>query len=195
MLSLLLLAAIVFVGVRTYELWQEGPWDLPKAAKAKESPVDEGSKKEPPRLQLVSAKNIIDKNLFDPQRGASRAQEAEASSIAMQRMRSTVLMGTAILGSSRYAIFQEPSTSRSPTGQPAYLRLKLGDTVEGFRLSEIHEKKAVFTKGTSKVEVALDFFQKVGETKQGPGGTMPPTPGVVPNIPRRGNLPSPPVSP
>ena len=194
------MVAIAFVGARTYALWQEGPWDLPKAAKAKESPVDEESKKEPPRTQLVSTKNIIDKNLFDPERGAGRTQEAEASAIAMQRIRSMVLLGTAILGSSRYAILQGPSESRpsvpgAPTGQQSHLRLKLGDTVEGFKLSEINEKKVVFTKGASKVEVALDFFRKVDPSKQSPTGTMPAGPGVAPNIPRRQNLPAPPVAP
>jgi len=194
----LLLAAIVFIGARTYNLWQEGPWDLPRPAKAKdkESPVDGGSKKEPPRLQLVSTKNIIDKNLFDPERGAGRVQESEASVIAMQRIRSMVLLGTAILGSSRYAILQQPSDARSPApgapaGQQASLRLKIGDTVEGFKLSEIHDKRVVFTKGASRVEVVLDFFRKV----ESPAGTAPARAGVVPNIPRRPNLPAPPVTP
>ncbi len=190
------------MGARTYNLWQEGPWNLPKPAKAKdkESPVDGGSKKEPPQLQLVSTKNIIDKNLFDPERGAGRVQESEASVIAMQRIRSMVLLGTAILGSSRYAILQQPSDARSPApgapaGQQASLRLKIGDTVEGFKLSEIHDKRVIFTKGASRVEVVLDFFRKVDQTKQSPAGTAPARAGVVPNMPRRPNLPAPPVTP
>jgi len=192
------LAAIVFVGARTYNLWQKGPWELPKPAKPKAATVAEEPKKEIPRQQLVSTKNIIDKNLFDPERGAGRTQETEASAIAMQRIRSMVLMGTMILGSSRYAILQGPSESRppvpgAPAGQQSSLRLKLGDTVEGFKLSEIHEKKVIFTKGASKVEVALDFFRKVDQTKQAPAGAIPPRPGVAPSIPRRQNLPAPPV--
>lgn len=162
--------------------------------------MDGGSKKEPPQLQLVSTKNIIDKNLFDPERGAGRVQESEASVIAMQRIRSMVLLGTAILGSSRYAILQQPSDARSPApgapaGQQASLRLKIGDTVEGFKLSEIHDKRVIFTKGASRVEVVLDFFRKVDQTKQSPAGTAPARAGVVPNMPRRPNLPAPPVTP
>ena len=187
-----------FVGARSYELWQKGPWDLPKPAKAKVATVSEEPKKEPQRQQLVSTKNIIDKNLFDPERGAGRTQETEASAIAMQRIRSMVLMGTVILGSSRYAILEGPSESRPPVpGAPARqqsnLRLKLGDTVEGFKLSEIHEKKVIFTKGASKVEVALDFFRKGEQPVQSPAGVIPPRPGVAPSIPRRQNLPAPPV--
>ena len=185
------------MSARTYALWQAGPWDLPKAAKGKEPPAVEEPKKEPQKMQLASTKNIIEKNLFDPERGAGRAEQAEASSVAMQRIRSMVLLGTAILGSSRYAILQQPSDSRSsppgpPAGQQGSLRLKLGDTVEGFKLSEIHDKRVVFTKGASKVEVALDFFRKVEQAKPGP---VPARPGVAPGVPRRQNLPAPPVTP
>lgn len=186
LLSLLLLLSIVFVGARIHQLWEAGPWDLPNPAKVKKLAVAEVPKKEPAPPQLVSAKNIVEKNLFDPERGASQAREREASSIAMQRVARMVLVGTAILGNSRYAILQEPSDSRpaGPRGQaagPAPLRLKLGDTLEGFRLSEVHEKKVVFTKGASRVEIVLDFSRKV----EGPTQTAPAlTPSRPPAAPR-----------
>ena len=194
----MLLAAIVFVGARTYNLWQKGPWELPKPAKPKATAVAEEAKKEPMQVQLVSTKNIIDKNLFDPERGAGRTQETEASAAAVRRIRSMVLMGTMVLGSNRYAILRSPSdspisTAKGPAGQPDQLRLRLGVTVEGFKLSEIHERKVVFSKGSSQVDVALDFFRKVDQTKQAPAGAIPPRPGVAPSIPRRQNLPAPPV--
>lgn len=72
------------------------------------------------------------------------------------------------------------------------MRLKLGDTVEGFKLSEIHDKKVVFTKGSSKVEVALDYFRKIEPTKPVPAA--PARPGVAPNVPRRERLPVPPAA-
>ena len=198
----MLLAAIVFVGARTYNLWQEGPWELPKPASGKAPSADGEPKKEVPPPQMVNTKIIVDKNLFDPERGASRAKEAEASSVAVQRVRSMVLLGTAILGNSRYAILEGPADSsapaaKNPAAQPNRLRVKLGDTLEGFKLSEIHEKKVIFTKGASKVEVALDFFRKVGETNQSPPGPIPPRPGVAPRVPRppEGEVPSPVVTP
>lgn len=178
-----------FVGARGYELWQAGPWDIPKPAKAKESPAEESSKKEPPRPQSASTKNISERNLFDPERGAGRAQEAEASTIAMQRVGRMILVGTAILGNSRYAILQEPSDSRpaGPRGQPAGpvpLRLKLGDMLEGFRLSEVHEKKVVFTKGASRVEIVLDFSRKVEEPRQTAPALTPSRPPAAPRVPQ-----------
>lgn len=195
-----MLVAIVLVGTRTYQLWREGPWEVPKPSKGRYSTVGEGPKKEPLRPQVASTKNIIDKNLFDPERGASKTKEAEASSIAVQRIRSMVLLGTAILGNSRYAILQEPSdarpsAARAQAGQPGQLRLKLGDTVEGFKLSEIHEKRVVFTKGASTVEVSLDFFRKFDDAQERLKIPVQTRPGVAPNIPRRERLPAPPVTP
>ena len=189
--------ATAFVGVRTYALWKAGPWDLPQPAKGREPSGVEEPKKEPQKMQLASTKNIVEKNLFDPERGASRALETQASAMATQRIRSMVLLGTAIFGNSRYAILQGPSDGRpaaagSQAGAPNNLRLKLGDTVEGFKLSEIHEKKVIFTKGASKVEVALDFFRKTEPTKAVPAA--PARPGIAPDVPRRERLPAPPAA-
>ena len=185
------------MSARTYGLWKAGPWDLPRAVERKKSAVQEEEKSAPQRQQIASAKNIVEKNLFDPERGASRALETQASAMATQRIRSMVLLGTAILGSSRYAILQGPSDGRpavpgSKAGAPNNLRLKLGDAVEGFKLSEIHEKKVIFTKGASKVEVALDFFRKTEPTKAVPA--PPARPGIAPDVPRRERLPAPPAA-
>jgi len=50
------------------------------------------------------------------------------------------------------------------------MRVKLGDTVEGFRLSEISEKRIVFARGTATVEVPLDYFRKIDGAQ--PRGTV-----------------------
>lgn len=185
----MLIAAIVAVSWRTYQLWHDGPWDLPKPGKAKEFLASDETKTAP-RFQLATTKSIIDNNLFDPDRGASTAL-AETSSVAMQRLRNLVLVGTIILGASRYAILEDPSNAvasapRGQVRQVAYLRLKLGDEVEGFKLSEINEKQVVFAKGASRVDVPLDFFRKAaGSTPQQATGTAQPRAGVAPRIPAR----------
>lgn len=194
----------MFVGQRTYELWQVGPWGLPNpaVAKAKGSSVAKEQKKEPPKPLVVSTKNIIEKNLFDPERGASQTKEAETSSIAMQRIRSMVLMGTAVLGNSSYAILLQLSDPRSPAtktqaSQQGQLRVKVGDTVEGFKVSEIHDKRVVFTKGASTVEVSLDFLRKFDDAQEKAKAPAPTKPGVATKAPspRVGGVPAPPVSP
>lgn len=165
MLSGLLLVAIAFVGTETYRLWKNGPWSLPTLAKVKASPLVEEEKAEQKTTPIAGTETIISKNLFDPERGAGRNREAEANSRAFQRIRGMVLLGTAILGSSRYAVLQDQGAGTVP-GQvapgtaPSVMRLKLGDDVEGFRLTEVGEKRVVFTNGASRVEVLLDFFRK-----------------------------------
>ena len=44
---------------------------------------------------IVGTDMIIGKNLFDPERGATRTKETEADTRAAQRIRSMVLLGTA----------------------------------------------------------------------------------------------------
>jgi len=179
----------VVVGASTYQLWQAGPWDLPSPAKAKDGAPAPAANEEPPPFQMANTRNIVEKNLFDPERGANRTKEAEASAAAMQRIRSLVLLGTAILGNSRYAIIQEPSTSargptKAPPGNSTQMRLKLGDALEGFNLSEIRDKSVIFTKGASRVEVAIDFFRPGEEPPPG-RAPIPLRPGVGPRIPPR----------
>jgi hypothetical protein len=188
----LLGVSIIFVGARTYQLWQAGPWELPVPGKVKAVPAAEPVKEDQPQFQLANTRNIIDKNLFDPERGATKKNEekAQADAAATQRIRSMVLLGTAILGNSRYAIMQEPTNSPGARAQPTkaqsggsgQMHLKQGDTVEGFRLSEIRDKSVVFTKGASKVELSIDYFR--------PGAESPPRPAApAPTVPRPGLSP------
>jgi hypothetical protein len=162
--SVLLLVAIGFAGTETYWLWKNGPWDLPNS-KAKAAPLVGAGTREDKKLPFAGTEIIISKNLFDPERGEGRNREVETNSRAFQRIRSMVLLGTAILGNNRYAVLRDQPPSAVPgqagPGQAqSLMRLKLGDDVEGFRLTDIGDKNVVFTKGGSRVEVLLDYFRK-----------------------------------
>jgi hypothetical protein len=114
-----------------------------------------------------------------------------------------ILVGTIIIGNNRTAILQDsanPSMGAAAAGQPAGpMRLKLGDNVEGFSLSEIADKKVVFTRDSARVEVLLDYFRKVEVAQSralppgqpGAPGAATPVPRVVPNLPRRARIPTP----
>lgn len=156
----------------------------------------------------VNTETIVSKNLFDPERGAGATREAEENSRAFQRLRGMILIGTMIIGENRVAILQEnaasPGAGQRPGAQPAStMRLKVGDNVDGFRLAEIADKRVIFARDASRVEVLLDYFRKV-DPPAPPRPTPPaqaapaptPTPGVpvprvVPNLPRRGQIPAP----
>ena len=150
----------------------------------------------------VSPDIIISKNLFDPERGAGVTREAEFNSRAFQRIRNMVLLGTVILGENRSAILQDSSTPTATPGVSAApagpMRVKIGDDVEGFRLTEIADRRVVFTKGASRVEVLLDYFRRNEATPiravppPAPSGAPAAAPRVAPNLPRRGALPAPP---
>jgi hypothetical protein len=225
-LAILLVVSLAGVGLKTYWLWQEGPWDLPRPVKPKR-PADRDDRKVGTKAGpvMLSTEVIVAKNLFDPERGAGRTKDAEADSRATQRIRSMILLGTAILGSSRFAIVQDgdgASRPGAPAAPQAPRRIKLGDSVEGFSLAEVGEKRVVFAKGATRVELPIDYFRKVpvatlpsgpqprqpaaprqvapgvvpGQVPPGtaPGQVAPPgvVPRVVPNLPRRPRLPTPP---
>lgn len=170
LLSVLLIIAIGLVLTKTYWLWTTGPWELPSPGKGKSPVPAEGVKPTTSTMPIVGTETIISKNIFDPERGAGYTRQAEASSQAFQRIRGLVLLGTAILGDNRFAILQDGATARSP-GVPSQstvpMRVKLGDTVEGFRLSEVSEKRVVFAKGASTVEIPLDYFRKIDIAQPG----------------------------
>jgi hypothetical protein len=116
-------------------------------------------------------------------------------------------------GGNYYAILQEGSGGAGPTPPGKSVgptRYKIGDVIEGFSLSEIRDKNVVFSKGASRVELALDYFRKVEAPPRSPitqagvsGATPVPgqaapvsplVPRVIPQLPRRERLPAPPTS-
>ncbi len=164
---------------------------------------------------------IVTKNLFDPERGAGASRDAEENSRAVQRVRGMILVGTVIIGTNRVAILQDsaspapgqPIAGQRPPGQPipgqrpqgqavSTLRLKVGDNVEGFRLTEIADQRVVFARDATRVEVLLDYFRRVDnvaprpaaapvQIQAPPTGNPVPVPRVLPNLPRRGRIPVP----
>jgi hypothetical protein len=175
-----------------------GPWDLPNPGKAKAPVVAESSKTVTNPPAIVGTETIIGKNIFDPERGAGFTREAEANSQAFQRIRSMVLLGTAIIGNNRFAVLQDAAGSAGAPGNPGAsatpMRIKLGDTIEGFRLSEVSEKRVVFARGAATVEVPLDYFRKIDGVQPGRPVAAPtgaagqaPVPGIV--TPGQTNVP------
>jgi len=206
MLSILFVLAIGLVGWNTYRSWKTGPWVLPAPAKSTGKNAVTDNPAAPPIRPPANTDFIVSKNLFDPERGAGATREAEESSQAFQRVRGMILMGTVIIGNNRVAILQDgtpsPSAGQRRSEQTAApMRLKVGDNVDGFRLTEIADKRVVFAKDASRVEVLLDYFRKVEEAAPPKPGVpvqagLPPRPGVgvprvVPNLPRRGRIPVP----
>jgi hypothetical protein len=203
LLSIFLVLTIGLVGWNTYASWRKGPWDLPSPSKSNPPALATDKPAAAAVKVATSTDAIVSRNLFDPERGAGATRDAEETSRALQRIRGMVLIGTVIMGDNRTAILQEgaaPSGSPAPSQPPATMRLKLGDNVEGYSLAEIGDKKVVFARNATRVEVMLDYFRKVeiaAPRAPAPGPTVtpatvpPPGPRVVPNLPRRGRIPTP----
>lgn len=193
--------AIGLVSWRIYKVWQDEPLSPPQQSKAAVPLTFDGEQSsDDPTPPPVNPETIISKNLFDPERGAGATRVAEFNSQSFQRVRNLVLLGTVILGDNRSAILQDGSaapgvaTASAQVGAP--MRVKLGDSVEGFSLTEISERRVVFTKGGARVELPLDYFRKTDPPPaRGPipgqvGSPRSIAPRVVPNLPRR-SIPAP----
>jgi len=115
-LSFLLLLSLVLVGTKIYRLWEEW-WEPPHASVVKPHPIAPELKKNPEQTQPVNIKTIIEKNPFDPDRERTKTASTEGSSIAAQKIKNIVLLGTVILGDSRYAIVEQASGSAWPGGK------------------------------------------------------------------------------
>lgn len=212
LLSVVIAVAIGLIGWTTYRSWRDGPWDLPDPGKQRPAAITTENQVSLAPRPPIGTDAIIGKNLFDPERGAGASRDAEENSRAVQRVRGMILVGTVIIGNNRVAILQDgaspapgqPIPGQRPPGQAAsMLRLKVGDNVEGFRLTEIADQRVVFAKDATRVEVLLDFFRKVdnvvaprpaaapGQIQAPPTGIPVPVPRVLPNLPRRGRIPVP----
>jgi hypothetical protein len=182
------------VGLKIYSEWQKGPWSLPGPVGPRATAERVDGKPQIPAPPAVAGTDvIIAKNLFDPERGASQTKATEADTRAAQRIRGMILLGTAILGSNRYAIVQDGDTGARPpaVGQATQgpRRIKVGDSIEGFSLAEVREKAVVFTRGATRVELAVDYFRKAPVTAVAP----PAQPGQPspPGVPRSAAQPAP----
>jgi hypothetical protein len=200
-------AAIGLVGWSIYRSWSQGPWDVPAPPKISTAYASTANPTPPTPKAPVNADAIVTKNLFDPERGAGATRDAEENSRAAQRVRNMILVGTVIIGNEKFAIVQDNASPMAAPGVPskgqnsAPMRLKLGDSVDGFRLSEIADRRVVFSKDGSRIQVMLDYFRKTEIAQPRPATPTqmgaPPPPGavipqVVPNLPRRARIPVPP---
>lgn len=207
--------AIGLISWNTYASWKAGPWDLPTPARSSSPVVEVGQQKSAPMKIVTATDAIVNRNLFDPERGAGATRDAEESSRSAQRIRNLILLGTVVIGNNRTAVVQDGSTTGAGATQgqaAAPMRLKVGDNMEGYTLAEIGERKVVFTKNAARVELALDYFRKVEvpapRRPAAPGQPPPaqsgspaaqaspappaaPGPRVIPNLPRRGRVPLP----
>jgi len=199
----MLAVAIGVVGWNIYRSWKNGPWDLPGPTKSSTVAATVNQQATAAPRAPISTDMIVSKNLFDPERGAGATREAEENSRAFQRLRNIILVGTVIIGNNRTAILQDasnPNVGQAVPGRAvAPMRLKVGDSVEGFQLSEIGDKRVVFSKDASRIEVLLDYFRKVEVAQPralppgqiSPPGAVAPVPRVIPNLPRRARIPTP----
>ena len=167
--NLLLAAAIGLVGLKTYEIWQQDD-RRPLKRRDEGSPVNgQGSKLGPMKGQTTGTKVIVEKNLFDAKRGAGGSGQKATVTEDAAEIEGLVLLGTIVAAGKRFAIVKVPPSNGKGRGSNAgggMRRLGLGDTVWGYTLAEIQADRVIFTKGSSEVEIGLDFSRRSVNTQK-----------------------------
>jgi hypothetical protein len=168
--NLLLAAAIGLVSLKTYEIWQQSD-RRPLKKRDEGSPVNgQGSKLGPIKGRSTGTKVIVEKNLFDVKRGAGGSGKKAAVTQDTGEIEGLVLLGTIVAAGERFAIVKVPASSpggrRGSGAGGGMRRLGLGDTVWGYTLAEIQADRVMFTKGSSEVELGLDFSRRSVNTQK-----------------------------
>jgi len=165
--------------MKIYQLWDADQQELirPKLTKDKASVARLEPKQGLVEARSVDIQDIITKNLFDPKRGAG-AEKVEVPAPDSRTLEGLTLLGTLIVGTDRSAIIRLPPPKRRDArgkrlrgrknrAKGEFRRLRLGDTVNGYEIAEIHEQKVVFQKPNSTVEVVLNYsFRPEGGKKE-----------------------------
>ncbi len=163
-INLLLAVAIGLVGLKTFEIWQQDDRRPLKRRGEGSSANGQGSTLATVKGQLAGTKIIVEKNLFDVKRGAGGSGKKAAVTQDAGEIEGLVLLGTIVAAGKRFAIVKVPPSSpggrRGSRAGGGMRRLALGDTVWGYTLAEIQADRVIFTKGSSEVELGLDFSRR-----------------------------------
>ncbi len=173
-INLMLAAAIGLVVLKTYEIWQQD--DRRPLRRREETPTTtsgRGPALRPIQNQATNTKAIVENNLFDVKRGTGGNGTKTAVTQDPSEIEGMVLLGTIVAEGKRYAIIKvPPSPGRGSSSGGGMRRLGLGESVWGYTLSEIQADRVIFTKGSSEVELGLDFSRR-STTTQPPARSKP----------------------
>ncbi len=157
------MVAIALVGLKTYGIWQQDDW-RPIKTREKKPPVNGlplgGGQFQG---QPANTKIIVERNLFDVRRGSGGSGKSGTGPKNGSAIEGLVLLGTIVTDGEQFAIIKVPPATaaggrrRGASAGVTMKRLALGDTVWGFELTEIQAERVFFKKGSSEVELALDF--------------------------------------
>ena len=151
------------MGLKTIEIWQQDDWK-PTKIREKKPPVNGlplgGGQVQG---QPANTKIIVERNLFDVRRGSGGSGKSGTDPKNGSAIEGLVLLGTIVTDGKQFAIVKvPPAKAAGGRGRGASVgvtmkRLALGDTVWGFELTEIQAERVFFKKGSSEVELTLDF--------------------------------------
>jgi len=170
LINLVLMAGVIFFGIRAYEVWPKGktlsseaiavkeplPWVEKKIAKKKTLPESD--------YGVVVSNNLFsnDRLELSPQQKDIAASKPKGKvskgflSILERDLKKTNLYGVIIVDNHREAfIGQVPVHKRKNVGEKGVKRARVGDTVGKFKVKEINETNVLLSAGGHEWRISM----------------------------------------
>jgi len=161
LLNIILAGFAVFAGIKAYELWMPGEEQKTEAG----SEVKQKTKTFRPKKRFVKRRIppesdyavVREKNLFSPDRKEFVPEEVEEPEPEVKKVslsgKKITLYGVIMAGNQKSALIN--NFERKTPGERDSRWVKIGDTVEGMKISNIRKDSILLIKGDEKYEVLL----------------------------------------
>jgi hypothetical protein len=157
LINISLAAAVVFLGIMSYEVWTKSDDMIPEARAAKNSvtsppPARVAERVIPPESTYGI---VVEKNLFFANRSEIFPKEPEKGPAKLPE-KPIYLYGVVLLGDKKQALISNPEFGADPAQkQPKDKWVKIGDTAGNFRVAEIDQDRVILTEGDNRREILL----------------------------------------
>jgi hypothetical protein len=198
LINISLAAAVVFLGIMSYEIWIKKVDVIPVTTTAKNPPPPERKITERTISPDTAYGVIPEKNLFFSNRSEALPKELKPDTPKIPE-KPIYLYGVVVLGEKKQALISNPDAGAAASGKPVRDKwIKVGDAVGSLSVADIQQEKIVLTDGASRREILLYDKNKparrvVAQKPSAPNvvGTQAATPGASANPPAGSTAPAP----
>lgn len=182
-MSFVLLLALLAQGWGLVSVWREDPLHRLAAEKKKEAPPRAAIPEKIPSMQPLSSGVQPDLNtgyIFNVERNLAGGDGADgqAQGAAREAMDKVQYNGSIVAGNDVRALLSYPVAGPGAPPKQGFLRVVVGDTVNGYLVAEILPEKIIFSRGGQKITKLLRDKTRTpaGQTPAGESGVPLPAP-------------------
>ena len=157
LINIFLAAAVVFLGITSYDIWTKNDEAIPEIQAVKSPGTPSPDKRIAERAMAPESTYgiVADKNLFFSNRAESLPKELKPDAPKISE-KMISLYGVVILGDKKQALISNPESGPEAARKRAKDKwVKVGDTIGNFSVAEIGKDKIILTEGANRHEILL----------------------------------------